>query len=154
MVFLLTDGRLFTTDEKERILLAGETRNFPINTFGMGVKEHSGPEADLKSYRAYFKERFPDYGPEEFNLGMYTFNDDKRAQWEAIMVFPPYGMAVDRGEQLFNAPFENGKTYADCFDNGGDGVKQNFPYFDSESGEIITLEYAINQCRNDVAKGR
>ena len=48
VVFLLTDGRLFTTDEKERILLAGETRNFPINTFGMGVKEHSGPEADLK----------------------------------------------------------------------------------------------------------
>jgi len=47
-VFLLTDGKLFTTDAKEYILLDGAGRSFPINTFGMGVKENSSPAAELK----------------------------------------------------------------------------------------------------------
>jgi len=105
------------------------------------------PDADLKAYRAYFKERFPHYGPEEFNLGMYNYNDDKRAQWEAIMEFPPFGMAVDRGEQLFNTPFNNGKTYAGCLDQGGIGIAHSYPRFDSKTGKVKTLSMEINDCR-------
>jgi len=48
VVFLLTDGKLFTTDAKERILLEGASRNFPINTFGMGVKQSSTAAAELR----------------------------------------------------------------------------------------------------------
>ncbi|NOY29389.1 MAG: VWA domain-containing protein [Planctomycetes bacterium] len=48
VVFLLTDGRLFTTDAKEKILLDGANRDFPINTFGMGVKENSNPAMELQ----------------------------------------------------------------------------------------------------------
>ena len=44
--------------------------------------------------------------------------------------FPPYEFAVDEGEALFATPFANGKSYADCFANGGDGIRQNYPYFD------------------------
>ena len=35
----------------------------------------------------------------------------------------------------------------DCFPNKGIGVRQNYPYFDAKSGKVITLEVAINQCR-------
>ncbi|MEM7563767.1 MAG: sulfur oxidation c-type cytochrome SoxA, partial [Pseudomonadota bacterium] len=55
------------------------------------------------------------------------------------------------GEELFNKPFANGNTYASCFENGGIGIRQNYPYFDPESGEIKTLELEINECR--VANG-
>jgi sulfur-oxidizing protein SoxA len=48
---------------------------------------------------------------------------------------------------LFNKPFANGKTYASCFENGGIGIRQNYPYFDTDRGEVITLELAINECR-------
>ena len=48
VVFLLSDGKLFTTDAKERILLEGAGRNFPINTFGMGVKEGSTAAEELQ----------------------------------------------------------------------------------------------------------
>ena len=44
-------------------------------------------------------------------------------------------------------PFKNGKTYGDCFRNKGIGIRQNYPYFDTKSGEVITLELALNQCR-------
>ena len=48
---------------------------------------------------------------------------------------------------MFATPFKNGKSYADCFANKGIGVRQNYPYFDAKSGQVITLELALNQCR-------
>ena len=47
-VFLLSDGRLFTTASKQRMLLDGPSRAFPINTFGMGVKANSTPAKELQ----------------------------------------------------------------------------------------------------------
>ena len=48
---------------------------------------------------------------------------------------------------MFAKPFKNGKTYADCFPNKGIGIRQMYPMFDAKSGEVITLDVAINQCR-------
>ena len=48
---------------------------------------------------------------------------------------------------MFAKPFKNGKTYADCFPNGGIGIRQNYPYFDDKEGKVITLELALNRCR-------
>jgi sulfur-oxidizing protein SoxA len=48
---------------------------------------------------------------------------------------------------MFNTPFKNGKTYADCFADKGIGVRQNYPMFDAKRGEVITLEVAVNECR-------
>jgi sulfur-oxidizing protein SoxA len=70
-----------------------------------------------------------------------------RKQWKAIDAFPPYEFAIEQGKQMFATPFKNGKSYADCFPNKGIGVRQNYPYFDTNSGQVITLEVAVNQCR-------
>jgi sulfur-oxidizing protein SoxA len=117
---------------------------------GMGatpaVAEPS-PDADLEIYRDYFKKRFPDFTAENYSLGMYNFNEDKRSQWEAIMDFPPYEVVVETGEKLFNTPFKNGKTYAECLQNGGIGIAHTYPRFDAETGKIKTLSMAINECR-------
>ena len=105
------------------------------------------PDADLKSYQAYFKQRFPDYKSENYTLGMYNFNEDKRSQWEAIMEFPPYETIVEQGEELFNTPFKNGKTYAECMENGGVGIAHTYPRFDATTGKVETLSMEINDCR-------
>lgn len=107
----------------------------------------AGPEEDLKAFRDYFVKAFPDVEMQDFGNGAYVFNADFRAQWEAIEEFPPYEDAIDEGEAAFNTPFKNGKTYADCFPNGGIGIRQNYPYFDPDSGTIKTLEGEINACR-------
>ena len=107
------------------------------------------PEQDRLALRQFFANRFPDLDLDEMINGLYAFDEGARAQWLEIEDFPPYEIAIDNGEEAFNTTFANGKTYADCFANGGVGVKQDFPYFDTDSGEIITLEYAINQCRTD-----
>jgi sulfur-oxidizing protein SoxA len=105
------------------------------------------PDADFKAFRDYFTKKFPNVPLNDFVNGPYSMDADLRKQWEAIDDFPPYDFAVERGKQMFAAPFKNGKSYADCFANQGIGIRQNYPYFDGQTGEIITLELALNSCR-------
>lgn len=105
------------------------------------------PAADAKAFRNYFVAKFPKVKLEEFVNGPYSMNEDMRRQWEEKEQFPPYEFALEAGKEMFATPFKNGKTYADCFENGGVGVRQNFPYFDVKQGEVVTLELALNRCR-------
>lgn len=105
------------------------------------------PEADRKAFQEYFKKRFPKVEYEDYVNGVYALDAIAREQWEAIEEFPPYELALGEGETLFKKPFKNGKTYADCFPNGGIGIRQNYPYFDADSGQVRTLEQDINACR-------
>jgi sulfur-oxidizing protein SoxA len=109
--------------------------------------ENLSPAADMSAFQTYFHSRFPNVKTADFANGPYAVDADMRKQWEEIMQFPPYDFAIDEGKTAFETPFANGKTYADCFDNQGIGVRQSFPYFDTKSGEVITLDLAINQCR-------
>ncbi|HEY9148050.1 MAG TPA: sulfur oxidation c-type cytochrome SoxA [Gammaproteobacteria bacterium] len=116
---------------------------------GMPLAAQATPEDDLKSFREHFMKRFPGVPLEEYKNGVYAINADARSSWEAIEEFPPYEDELERGEELFNTPFANGKTYASCFPNGGKGIRQNYPYFDASSGKVKTLEQEINECRTN-----
>jgi len=111
------------------------------------VTAFSTPEGDLDAFRSYFTKRFPDTPFADFQNGVYSIDPASREQWEDIEEFAPYELNISKGEELFNKPFANGKTYASCFENGGIGIRQNYPYFDTESGEVKTLELEINECR-------
>ena len=114
---------------------------------GAAPEPAATPEADQKAFQAYFKDRFPQVPFADFANGPYAVNAPMRKQWEDIMQFPPYDFALDEGKTAFETPFANGKSYADCFANKGIGVRQTFPYFDTKTGEVVTLDLAINQCR-------
>ncbi len=105
------------------------------------------PQQDLKEFQSYYMERFPDTPFEDFANGVYSIDAASREQWEDIEEFAPYELNISNGEDLFGKPFANGKTYASCFENGGIGIRQNYPFFDTDRGEVITLELAINECR-------
>ena len=114
---------------------------------GSPLVAKASPEEDRKDFKAHFMKSFPGVPLDEYTNGVYAINADARSSWEAIEDFPPYDEALIQGEQLFKKKFANGKTYADCFPNGGIGIRQNYPYFDSESGDVKTLEQEINECR-------
>lgn len=105
------------------------------------------PLTDLTEFQDYFEDRFPDTKFEDFVNGVYSIDAASREQWEDIEEFAPYELNISKGEELFNKPFANGKTYASCFENGGIGIRQNYPYFDTGAGEVKTLELEINECR-------
>lgn len=120
-------------------LAAGLVGGLPL------AAQATNPQQDLKEFRAYFMERFPDTQFQDFSNGVYSIDAPSRAQWESIEEFPPYELAVDDGREMWNTPFGNGKTYADCFPDGEDGIRQNYPYWNGKT--VKTLEQEINECR-------
>ncbi|HZD89584.1 MAG TPA: sulfur oxidation c-type cytochrome SoxA [Pseudolabrys sp.] len=104
------------------------------------------PKADFKAFREHFTKAFPKVPLDDFVNGPYSMDKGLRKQWKEIEQFPPYEFAIDKGKELMAKKFKNGKTLADCFPNKGVGIRQNFPYFDKKSGDVITLDVAVNQC--------
>ncbi len=113
------------------------------------VLSQATPDDDLKAFRSYFAKKFPNVPFNDFINGVYAVDPASREQWEAFEEFPSYEIYVDKGEEEFNKKFANGKSLADCFPNYKKGIRQNYPYFDTETGKVVTLEGAINKCRTD-----
>ena len=105
------------------------------------------PAAEAKAFQDFFIKKFPKVKYEDFVNGPYSMDEGLRKQWEEKEQFPPYEFAVETGKEMFSTPFKNGKTYADCFANKGIGIRQNYPYFDEKEGKVVTLELALNRCR-------
>jgi sulfur-oxidizing protein SoxA len=105
------------------------------------------PVADAKAFQKFFTNKFPQLKPEDFANGPYSMNEDLHRQWEEKEQFSPYEFALETGKEMFATPFKNGKTYGDCFPNKGIGIRQDYPYFDEKEGKVITLELALNRCR-------
>ncbi len=105
------------------------------------------PEADRQALIKYYQDRSPNIELQEYANGLYAFDAAAREQWLEMEDFPPYEIAIEEGEDFFNTPFSNGKGYADCFENGGISIRQNYPRFDSALSQVVTLELAINLCR-------
>lgn len=118
--------------------------------FAQGVTKSAtttaDPKAEAKAFRNYFTTRFPNVPLNDFVNGPYSMNADMRKQWEEKEQFPPYDFALDKGKELFEAKFKNGKSFADCFPKAQEGIRQNYPYFDKSKGEVVTLEGAVNAC--------
>jgi sulfur-oxidizing protein SoxA len=117
--------------------------------FGAPITASATPEDDLKEFQGFFKKRFPTVPLEAYNDGVNALPQyaERRANWELLMEFPPYEDDVDKGQELWNTPFKNGKTYASCFKNGGKGLAVGYPFYDKSSKKLRTIEGDINACR-------
>lgn len=114
---------------------------------GVTPAAYSSPEDDKKTFQGFFMKKFPQLKLQDFADGLYAIDPVSRASWEQMEEFPPYAVNIEEGQKLFGTPFANGKSYADCFENKGVAIKQNYPYFDAKTGKVKTLEQEINECR-------
>jgi len=112
----------------------------------VSVAAQASPQSDLKEFQGYFKKRFPEVPFDDFSNGVYALDKNARAEWDSIMVFPPYDIELDTGKKLWNTPFANGKTFASCFRNHGVDIAQHYPYWDQRTKEVRTIEMDINTC--------
>jgi sulfur-oxidizing protein SoxA len=101
----------------------------------------ASPQDDLKEFRAYYYKKFPGIKLQDYADGIYGISKERRGEWESMEEFPPYEPGVEIGKQLFEK-YNVGK----CFKNGGIGIRQNYPWFNTKTGEVHTLEADIMQC--------
>ena len=104
------------------------------------------PEMDRQQLVDFFKAKNPKLAPEEYINGAYIYDADKFAQWEAAEEFPPYLDAIDAGEAAWN---NHKAVYEKCFGSDVSKIRVNYPYFDENTQQVVTLEGAINKCRTD-----
>jgi sulfur-oxidizing protein SoxA len=111
------------------------------------VTVQASPESDRQEFIKYYKEKYPDIKLEDYVYGALAFDADSKAQYDAIMEFPPFEADIEKGRKMWETPFKNGKTYASCLPNGGKQIAGNYPMFDEAKGKVVTLQDAINDCR-------
>ncbi|MGK2951056.1 MAG: sulfur oxidation c-type cytochrome SoxA [Thiobacillus sp.] len=109
------------------------------------------PESDRQELIKYYTEKYPSVKVEDYVYGALAFDADSKAQYDAIMEFPPFESEIDKGRKMWETPFKNGKTYAQCMPNGGKNIAGNYPMFDEAKGKVVVLKNVINDCR--VANG-
>ena len=105
----------------------------------------AGPAEDRAAFQKFYENRFPDTPVADFQNGVYSILPAAREQWEEIEEFPPYELAIERGEEIYNKTFANGKSLASCFGDDG-AVRSQYPNWDKERGMVMTMELAINEC--------
>ena len=104
------------------------------------------PEGDRLAFIELYQKKFPDRALSDYVLGALMLSDDAKDQYDSIMEFPPFSPTIEAGKAMWEKPFKNGKSYADCFPDGGKLVAGNYPKYDETLGQIVTFEMAINQC--------
>jgi len=77
---------------------------------------------------------------EDFGIGNYSFSKQGKFSYDQIKEMPPYEEIVESGEELYN---EN-KALQKCFPDVT--IAGDYPYFDEERKEVISLTSAINDC--------
>lgn len=112
---------------------------------------HATPESDRQAFIKYYTSKYPNIKVEDYVYGALAFDEDSKAQYDAIMEFPPFEAQVEQGRKMWETPFKNGKTYASCMPSGGKHIAGNYPMFDEAKSKVVTLEDALNDCR--VANG-
>jgi L-cysteine S-thiosulfotransferase len=108
---------------------------------------NASPQQDQAQFRQHYQQHFPHLKLSDYANGVYAIDPVAKQSWQAIEEFPPYEPAIDYGKKLFEAPFENGGHYADCLPNKGMGIAGDYPKWDDNQREVITLAKAINDCR-------
>ncbi|MCP3670124.1 MAG: sulfur oxidation c-type cytochrome SoxA [Gammaproteobacteria bacterium] len=117
-----------------------------VMVMGFSLAVHASPEEDRLVFRKFYEKRFPNVATEDFINGAYSIDKAGRENWEAIEEFPPYEPFMERGREMWEKPFANGKGYKECFPDGP-GVAHKYPHWDKKQQMVMTLPLAINQCR-------
>ena len=119
-----------------------------LGTLGLGLalSVSAGPVEDQAAFQKYYENKFPNTPVMDFQNGVYSILPEAREQWESIEEFPPYEIAIENGEKLYHSKFANGKSLADCFGPEG-AVRGQYPFWDKDRGMVITMERAVNECR-------
>ncbi len=108
---------------------------------------NASPENDRKQIINTYKKKYPKIKLDQYVYGAMIYDDGALDQYKTIMDFPPFEGVIEEGKAMWEKPFANGKTYAECFPNGGKNAAGNYPQFDDKQGKVVTFEMALNACR-------
>ena len=109
----------------------------------------ASPADDVKAFQGFYTKKFTDTKFDDYINGIYSIDSASRKQWEEIEEFPPYELAIEAGEEIWNQAFANGKGFKDCFKGDVANIRTKYPHYEDKADTIVTLESDINKCLTD-----
>ncbi len=104
------------------------------------------PEQDRAEFIVFFQQRFANVPLDQYVYGAMIANPDGKSQYDQIMEFPPFLADIDQGKKIWDTPFRNGNTFAQCYPHGARNVLGNYPYYDATREKVVTFEMSLNEC--------
>ncbi|MGM0517108.1 MAG: sulfur oxidation c-type cytochrome SoxA [Pseudomonadota bacterium] len=112
----------------------------------------SDPEEFRQMMVDFYAERYPDVPFENYNMGVYAIDDDARAQWEEMTIFPETEQYVAAGQELWEEyRLPNGKPLSSCLGEAK-GLRAKYPYFNEKDGEVHSLGLDIINCQKNAGE--
>jgi L-cysteine S-thiosulfotransferase len=65
---------------------------------------HATPEQDRQEMIKFFTTKYPNVKLEDYIYGALAFDADSKAQYDAIMEFPPFMDDIDKGRKMWETP--------------------------------------------------
>lgn len=107
---------------------------------------HAAAEQVRTELAARLQAALPALSPADYALGSAAFDPELRAQIQENANAAAAAGVLDEGKRLWTRKFQDGRTLASCFPNGGRRIAGAYPQYDARLKRVVTLETAINQC--------
>ncbi len=118
-----------------------------IGLSSIALNAVTDPEQERLAFVKLYQKKFPNKPLEDYVYGALMLSEDAKQQYDSIMEWPPFSPTIEQGKAMWEKPFGNGKSYADCFPNAGKMIAGEYPKYDDKLSKVVTFEMAINQCR-------
>ncbi len=103
------------------------------------------PEESKAQISSRLQQQLPALSREDYAAGSAAMDEALRVQVEQNA--GAAASIVEAGKKTWTEKFRDGRSLAGCFPNGGRRIAASYPLWDTRVKRVVTLEFAINQCR-------
>ena len=104
------------------------------------------PEQDRAAIIQTLQKRLPGTRPEDWVIGSAAFEPGVTAIPLSAANATNTADILSIGKKRWDQKFKNGKSFSNCFPNGGKRIAGTYPQFEPSTKQVITIETALNRC--------
>jgi hypothetical protein len=104
------------------------------------------PEQDRAALIQALQKRLPGTRPEDWVTGGTAFEPGVTAIPLSAENATNTADILSIGKKRWEQKFKDGKSFSNCFPNGGKRMAANYPQFEQSTKQVVTIETALNRC--------
>jgi L-cysteine S-thiosulfotransferase len=104
------------------------------------------PEQDRAALVQALQKRLPGTRPEDWVIGGTAFEPGVTAIPLTAANATNTADILSIGKKRWEQKFKDGKSFSNCFPNGGKRMASNYPQFEQSTKQVVTIETALNRC--------
>ena len=117
-----------------------------MNVHSQTTLATSTPEQDRTALIQALQKRLPGTRPEDWIVGGTAYEPGVTAIPLSADNATNTADILSIGKKQWERKFKDGKTFSNCFPNGGKRIAANYPQFEPSAKLVVTFESALNRC--------